>query len=149
MVLVTHYLGTAEENPVYTPDQRWGVIGGFLEQVARYNNHPAILMWSFGNELNGPWNLFTTQLSWVNGCGWTGGCMNSRDPNSPCMWQVLYISIPIHIATLTIFSCSMDPIVNVMIAHDCQAACLYTALFNFINDACRVCILFVYHGRLN
>jgi hypothetical protein len=64
-------------------------------------------MWSFGNELNGPWNLFTTQLSWVNGCGWTGGCMNNRDPNSPCMWQ---------------------------------ASCLYTALFTFINDACRVCM---------
>lgn len=33
MILVTHYLGTAEENPVYTPDQRWSVIGSFLEQV--------------------------------------------------------------------------------------------------------------------
>jgi hypothetical protein len=33
MILVTYYLGTAEQNPVYTPDQRWGIIGGFLEQV--------------------------------------------------------------------------------------------------------------------
>ena len=33
MILVTYYLGTAKENPVYTPDQRWSIIGAFLEQV--------------------------------------------------------------------------------------------------------------------
>lgn len=104
MILVTFYLGTATENPVYTVQQRWDIIGRFNEQVARYHDHPAILMWSFGNELNGPWNLFTTQLSWVNGCNWDGGCMNNRDPYSPCM---------------------------------ARAQCMYTALFNFINDACR------------
>lgn len=103
-VLVTYYLGLATENPVNTADERWSLIGRFVEQLAWYGDHPAILMWSFGNELNGPWNYFTTQFSWNFGCGWTGYCLNNRDPNSECVWR---------------------------------AACMYTALFTWINDAAR------------
>jgi len=52
-VLVTFYLGDAEQNPVATVDQRNQLIIDFVAQVHMYREHPAILMWSFGNELNG------------------------------------------------------------------------------------------------
>ena len=35
----------------------------------RYADNNAIVIWSFGNELNGPWNGFIQQLSEAHQCG--------------------------------------------------------------------------------
>jgi len=86
-VLVTYYLGDAKENPVHTVDQRNQIIIDFVEQVNRYRDHPAILMWSFGNELNGAWNGFAKQFSDAHSCWWQAGCAGYSDTNSDCQWQ--------------------------------------------------------------
>ena len=86
-VLVTYYLGDAEESPVRTVADRNRIIQQFVAQVYRYRDHPAILMWSFGNELNGSWNKFVTQISDAFGCWWTAFCAGYQDTNSDCHWQ--------------------------------------------------------------
>ena len=57
-VIVTYDLTSAQFMPVGTAEERQQIIGNFTEQVARYKSHPAVLMWCFGNELNGDWNGF-------------------------------------------------------------------------------------------
>jgi beta-galactosidase/beta-glucuronidase len=37
------------------PAVRQGIKGEFTEMVAVHKNHPAVLMWAIGNELNAPW----------------------------------------------------------------------------------------------
>jgi hypothetical protein len=86
-ILVTYYLGDAMENPVRTTDDRSKIIVDFVAQVARYADHPAILMWSFGNELNGSWNKFTQQISDAFGCWWSQYCAGYQDTNGDCQWQ--------------------------------------------------------------
>jgi beta-galactosidase/beta-glucuronidase len=86
-VLVTYYLGDATQHPVETQDQRNQLIIDFVAQVNRYRDHPAILMWSFGNELNGAWNGFAKQFSDSFGCWWQAGCAGYSDTNSDCHWQ--------------------------------------------------------------
>ena len=86
-VLVTYYLGDATQNPVWTQDQRNQIIIDFVAQVNRYRDHPAILMWSFGNELNGAWNGFAKQFSDAFTCWWQAGCAGYSDTNSDCHWQ--------------------------------------------------------------
>lgn len=86
-VLVTYYLGDATQNPVSTQDQRNQIIIDFVAQVNRYRDHPAILMWSFGNELNGAWNGFAKQFSDSFTCWWQAGCAGYSDTNSDCHWQ--------------------------------------------------------------
>ena len=86
-VLVTYYLGDAEESPVRSVQDRNRIIQQFVAQVYRYRDHPGILMWSFGNELNGSWNKFVTQISDAFGCWWTGFCAGYTDTNSDCHWQ--------------------------------------------------------------
>jgi beta-galactosidase/beta-glucuronidase len=49
-VMVTHYVGTAEENPISTTEERQAVVDAFVAHVRLLGDHPAILMWSFGNE---------------------------------------------------------------------------------------------------
>ncbi len=60
-VFVTHALGYAADNPVDTLTKQQAIIDNFAEEVKRYGDHPAILMWSFGNELNGYWLGFILQ----------------------------------------------------------------------------------------
>ena len=86
-VLVTYYLGDAGESPVRSTYERNAIIQQFVAQVYRYRDHPAILMWSFGNELNGSWNKFVTQISDAFGCWWTAYCAGYTDTNSDCHWQ--------------------------------------------------------------
>eukprot|EP00965_Chrysotila_dentata_P051335 1702539-Pleurochrysis_carterae.AAC.1 len=70
-LMATFYMGEASETPVGTPEERSKIISSFRQQVREYRNHPALLMWSFGNELNGVWNGYLQQLghSQVCGCG--------------------------------------------------------------------------------
>lgn len=96
--LVTFFLGMAEQNPVDTAAHRQKIIDSFAGEVSKYAGHPALLMWSFGNELNGPWNGFIPQLSDAFGCGWTQGCLNNpwgADCSKPvnCVYTALFTFI--------------------------------------------------------
>jgi hypothetical protein len=44
------------------PDVREAVKCAFRQMVAAHKNHPAVLMWSIGNELNAPW-MYGNQLN--------------------------------------------------------------------------------------
>jgi hypothetical protein len=116
-LMATFYMGDATESPVQTQVQRDLVIQRFSTQVAQYAAHPALLIWSFGNELNGVWNGFLQQLSKSEGkptCAWDeryddlGGCWvhkgTAPQPGSPCYETT---------------------------------QCVYTRLFELIDDAAR------------
>ena len=84
-VLVTHYVGSSQETPVNTADARQQAIDKFVSHVRLLGDHPAILAWSFGNELNGAWNGFMKDFSDLNGCKWSTDCYNNEDgPTSEC-----------------------------------------------------------------
>jgi len=96
-LMATFYMGDASESPVQTQEQRDAVVANFAHQVGQYATHPALLIWSFGNELNGVWNGFLQQLGKSEGkptCGWDdryddlGGCWvhkgTAPTPASPC-----------------------------------------------------------------
>jgi hypothetical protein len=51
-VLVTYFIGDSFNNPISTHQQQEMLIENFVKQVAMYRDHPAILMWSFGNVMN-------------------------------------------------------------------------------------------------
>ena len=55
-VMATFYMGDATETPVASASDRSKVITTFSTEVAKYADHPSLLFWSFGNELNGVWN---------------------------------------------------------------------------------------------
>lgn len=92
-VIVTFYLGTAEETPVGTPEEQKAVIDEFSEQVVKYAGKPSLLGWSFGNELNGVWNGFLGAFNETDDCGWTvgdlatgsGGCYNNNNADEECV----------------------------------------------------------------
>ena len=82
-LMTTFYMGDASENPVSTQAQRDSIIKRFAEQVGQYKHHPALMLWSFGNELNGVWNGYLQALDRDPDqvtCGWDeryddlGGC---------------------------------------------------------------------------
>jgi hypothetical protein len=75
-VLVTHYVGSTTDTPVDTADAQQAAIDKFVNHISMYGDHPAILAWSFGNELNGVWNKFVTQFSSNLQCNWQPGCTN-------------------------------------------------------------------------
>ena len=54
--MATFYMGDATETAVTTAAQRDKVVRSFASFVRRYADHPSLIMWSFGNELNGVWN---------------------------------------------------------------------------------------------
>ena len=101
-LMATFYMGDATETPVGTLAQRKQVIEHFRNQVKQYASHPALLFWSFGNELNGIWNGFLQQLANAHEhgeqpCGYDesfddkGGCwvhsMGTPRPGSDCAKQ--------------------------------------------------------------
>lgn len=84
-VIPTFYVGTALETPIPNPAARQAVIDDFVRQVALIGDHPALLAWSFGNELNGPWNGFIPSLNTEFDCKWEQkACMESVNVTSPC-----------------------------------------------------------------
>jgi len=86
-VMVTHYVGTAEENPISTTEERQAVVDAFVAHVRLLGDHPAILMWSFGNELNGAWNMFQKAWSDAGKCDWQSFCYNVVDRKNACFDQ--------------------------------------------------------------
>jgi glutamate decarboxylase len=76
-VMATYFMGEVTETPVLTWQHRKAAVDGFRREVARYASHPSLLFWSFGNELNGVWNGFLTEIG--------------KDPNQPqCHWDERY-----------------------------------------------------------
>ena len=115
-VMATYYMGESSETPVTTEEDRTKVIQGFKKIVAKYAGHPSLLFWSFGNELNGVWNGYLTDLG--------------KDPGQEqCNWDERYDDLGgcwIH-KRMTPFPPE----------HPCYAAsyCVYSRLFKLINDA--------------
>jgi len=54
-VIVTFWMGPPLYTDISTPSARIKIKSDFRAMVAAHKNHPAILMWSIGNELNAPW----------------------------------------------------------------------------------------------
>jgi len=96
-VFVTHALGFARDHPVRTVEQQQALAQGFADEVARYGDHPAILMWSFGNELNGWWLGFLGDFNVAYSCGWNtrqwwdnNGCILSTTPECLVAQDCIY-----------------------------------------------------------
>jgi len=76
-VILTFYVPPAPA--VWDAAAEQTVIDNFVTSVGILGDHPAILLWSFGNELNGPWNGYVTKFDEItdaehpNGCGWQTG----------------------------------------------------------------------------
>lgn len=96
-LMATYYMGEETESQVGSAAKRAAVVHGFKQEVAKYADHPSLLFWSFGNELNGVWNGYLQALSKSKGdedCGWDeryddkGGCWIHTGPvpneTSPC-----------------------------------------------------------------
>lgn len=89
-ILLTFYVGTKFDNPpvyINSNELKQVPITNFTREAALYGDHPAILFWSFGNELNGPWNGFLEQFSQLNSCGWVayGSCWNNEILTADCL----------------------------------------------------------------
>jgi YD repeat-containing protein len=54
-VIVTFWMGPAKYPDISSPTARAQIKADFRAMVAAYKNHPAVLMWSIGNELNTVW----------------------------------------------------------------------------------------------
>ena len=52
-VIVSYWLDSSRN--LSDPASRQEIIAEFTQMVAIHKNHPAVLMWAIGNELNGPW----------------------------------------------------------------------------------------------
>jgi len=88
-VVITHFLGTTDQTPIWTPENRQGAIDAFVDVVRKYSNHPAVLAFTFGNEMNGAWNGFLTGFGNMNNCGWNpapfpDGCLYPQGGSGPC-----------------------------------------------------------------
>jgi len=83
-VMLTHYIGDHETTPVRSDGDRRSSQSAFADHVARYGDHPAILLWSFGNEVNGVWQGFKQDLSDAFACGWDQTCENQPAQEGSC-----------------------------------------------------------------
>lgn len=72
-VIVTFGLGNAWQNPVHEEWQRQQHLGRFTWQFRKYLNHPALLAWSFGEQMNLPSNGFLQAFNDAYQCGWNQG----------------------------------------------------------------------------
>ena len=115
-LMATYYLGDHTESPVSTEDQRKDLIKGFVTEVERYASHPSLLMWSFGNELNGVWNGFLQELG--------------KSGETPCGWDDRYDDLG---------GCWVHKGVAPLPGSRCYdtSYCVYSRLFGFIDDAAR------------
>jgi len=65
---------------VSDPATRQSIKDGFLDMVNTWKNHPAVLMWNLGNEMNGHVSSLSNWYSLVNECAQLA---HSADPNHP------------------------------------------------------------------
>jgi len=113
-LMATFYMGEASESPVETEEQRGKVVRRFAEQVRQYRDHPALIMWSFGNELNGVWNGYLQQLG--------------HNPAAPCAWDERYDDLG---------GCWIHKGKPPVPGSQCYntSYCVYSRLFGLINQA--------------
>lgn len=91
-VIVTFNMGNVWQSPVHEDWQLQQHLGAFTWQFQRYLNHPALLGWTFGEQLNLPANGFLQAFNDKHQCGWweadvnsnPGGCFNNPDPKHAC-----------------------------------------------------------------
>lgn len=69
-VLITFPLGSASTTPVRGDANRKKVVDRFAAQVHKYGEHPSILAWSFGNEINMREHGFLQEFDREFVCGW-------------------------------------------------------------------------------
>ena len=119
-LMTTFYMGEASETPIATQADRDAIIKRFVHQVGQYRHHPALMIWSFGNELNGVWNGFLQQLSKATDIG----------TNVPCGWDERYDDLG---------GCWMHKQPMALPGTPCyeSAFCVYSRLFSFLDDAAR------------
>lgn len=83
--MLTYFVPNGVDFDYTDPAVREVVVSNFTTQVLRYGSHDAILSWSFGNELNGPWNKLMDAFNKIGKCGWTQGtCWQIRNPTPTC-----------------------------------------------------------------
>lgn len=83
-IMITFYIGPSHLYQPNNAELRQNLAQQFLDQVSWYSMHPAVLMWSFGNELNGWWNGWIKDLSHEFNCGYTYSCVNNIATDNPC-----------------------------------------------------------------
>mmetsp|Transcript_4245 Transcript_4245/g.9944 ORF Transcript_4245/g.9944 Transcript_4245/m.9944 type:complete len:616 (-) Transcript_4245:337-2184(-) len=90
-VSITYFLGSTLQTPITSKDDLEQVAQDFADQVAKYKDHPAVIGWAFGNEINGGWNGFIYALDGIFQCGWMpqpapAGCGNFdfKNKTNPC-----------------------------------------------------------------
>eukprot|EP00471_Norrisiella_sphaerica_P001695 CAMPEP_0184486358 /NCGR_PEP_ID=MMETSP0113_2-20130426/7850_1 /TAXON_ID=91329 /ORGANISM="Norrisiella sphaerica, Strain BC52" /LENGTH=589 /DNA_ID=CAMNT_0026868187 /DNA_START=125 /DNA_END=1891 /DNA_ORIENTATION=- len=102
-VTITYFLGSTLQTPIKSKDDLEAVAVKFGKQVGKYKDHPAILGWTFGNEINGGWNGFIYAIDGIYGCGWMpqdfpAGCGSFDFKNkthfcynaTSCLYEKLY-----------------------------------------------------------
>jgi len=73
-IVITFFLGTSTITPAYNEYVRQQAVDRFAALVGKYSRHPAILGWTFGNEVNGDWQGFIQALGEERMCGWQVAC---------------------------------------------------------------------------
>lgn len=95
-VVYTHFI---EDLPVSasvaTLADLSAVTDGFVSEVKKYATHPAILMFVFGNEINGDWAGRLQQFNTIYNCGWTeSNCYQSDTaackPKAECVYKQFF-----------------------------------------------------------
>lgn len=82
--MVTFYVPNGFEADYTSETVREAILANFTKQVKKYGDHPGILAWSFGNELNGDWNQLQNAFNKVGNCKWSPPCWNQPIPTATC-----------------------------------------------------------------
>lgn len=94
---LTYYVPTGDDLDYANPERVASLVTNFTNQVEQYGEHDAILAWSFGNELNGPWNQLFRAYNEKKNCGWSYNCWNGNRQLDPtcrkacdCVYEQLF-----------------------------------------------------------
>jgi len=86
-VILTHFVAPLTGGAVLSAEVQNQTTADFLRSIQAIGDHPALLLWSFGNELNGQWNGFKDAADKVApSCNWGSQyCENQQvAPGRPC-----------------------------------------------------------------